>query len=129
MSSCKVGKIIRERREILKYSLRSLAREVGISSSYLSFIERSMNKTPPSEKVLLKLERILAFPKYFLLIKSKRLPVRIEKIILSDPSYFVLIEKCKGLSPKSIQYLSQIVEKQSFWLEVSGSKYTIATTL
>lgn len=118
MSSCKVGKIIRERREILKYSLRALAREVGISCSYLSFIERSMNKTPPSEKVLLKLERILQFPKYFLLIKSKRLPDRIEKIILSDPSYFVLIEKCKGLSPKSIQYLSQIVEKQSFFLEL-----------
>jgi len=56
-----LGKIIRQKRELLKLTLDQVAAQGGFSKPYLSTIETGKVKNPPSDELLVKLEKILGF--------------------------------------------------------------------
>ncbi|MCD4831616.1 MAG: XRE family transcriptional regulator [Anaerohalosphaeraceae bacterium] len=56
-----LGQIIRDRRQELHITLDEVSIKVGFSKPYLSTIETSKVKNPPSDLLLRKLERILKF--------------------------------------------------------------------
>ncbi len=56
-----LGQIIRKRREQLNLTLDDVSSRVGFSKPYLSTIETSKVKNPPSDELLVKLERTLEF--------------------------------------------------------------------
>jgi len=56
-----LGQIIRDKRELLKLTLDEVSHRVGFSKPYLSTIETSKVKNPPSDELLTKLERVLKF--------------------------------------------------------------------
>jgi len=56
-----LGKIIRSRREDLNLTLDEVSSRVGFSKPYLSTVETERVKNPPSDELLIKLERILEF--------------------------------------------------------------------
>ncbi len=56
-----LGKIIRNKREQLNLTLDEVSNRVGFSKPYLSTIETGKVKNPPSDQLLVKLERILGF--------------------------------------------------------------------
>lgn len=56
-----LGQIIRKKREQLNLTLDEVGSSVGFSKPYLSTIETSKVKNPPSDDLLTKLERILKF--------------------------------------------------------------------
>jgi len=56
-----LGQIIRKKREQLNLTLDEVSGRVGFSKPYLSTIETSKVKNPPSDKLLRKLEKILKF--------------------------------------------------------------------
>lgn len=55
------GQVIRRRREEKSLTQDQVSSRVGISKPYLSNIENDKVKNPPSDKVLTRLERVLAF--------------------------------------------------------------------
>ena len=56
-----LGKIIRTKREELELTLDEVSGKVGFSKPYLSTIETSKVNNPPSDELLRKLEKVLAF--------------------------------------------------------------------
>jgi repressor LexA len=56
-----LGQIIREKREELGLTLEEVSSRTGFSKPYLSTIETSKVKNPPSDGLLRKLEKILKF--------------------------------------------------------------------
>ncbi|HEW79330.1 MAG TPA: XRE family transcriptional regulator, partial [Phycisphaerales bacterium] len=71
-----LGQIIRKRREQLNLTLDEVSSSVGFSKPYLSTIETSKVKNPPSDELLIKLEKILEFESGLLLhiAHMERLP-------------------------------------------------------
>jgi repressor LexA len=62
-----LGQIIRDKREQLRLTLDEVSHRVGFSKPYLSTIETSKVKNPPSDELLTKLERVLEFDSGLLL--------------------------------------------------------------
>jgi len=62
-----LGQIIREKREQLNLTLDEVSNRVGFSKPYLSTIETSKVKNPPSDDLLRRLERVLKFERGLLL--------------------------------------------------------------
>jgi len=56
-----LGQIIREKRERLNLTLDEVSNRIGFSKPYLSTIETSKVKNPPSDELLTKLEKVLKF--------------------------------------------------------------------
>jgi len=56
-----LGKIIREKRELLRLTLDEVSGKTGFSKPYLSTIETGKVKNPPGDELLKKLEKVLAF--------------------------------------------------------------------
>jgi len=56
-----LGQIIRQRREEMKLTLDEVSNKIGFSKPYLSTIETSKVKNPPSDDLLSKLEEVLEF--------------------------------------------------------------------
>ena len=62
-----LGQIIRNKREEMHLTLDEVSHRVGFSKPYLSTIETSKVKNPPSDELLVKLERVLKFESGLLL--------------------------------------------------------------
>ena len=62
-----LGQIIRKKREELRLTLDEVSARIGYSKPYLSTIETEKVKNPPSDEVLLKLEKVLGFESGLLL--------------------------------------------------------------
>ena len=56
-----LGQIIRKKREQMRLTLDEVSRQVGFSKPYLSTIETGRVKNPPSDQLLVKLEKLLQF--------------------------------------------------------------------
>jgi len=71
-----LGQIIRKKREQLGLTLDEVSNRVGFSKPYLSTIETSKVKNPPSDELLKKLEKMLEFESGLLLhiAHMERLP-------------------------------------------------------
>ena len=62
-----LGQIIRKKREQLHLTLDEVSNRIGFSKPYLSTIETGKVKNPPSDELLIKLEKILEFDSGLLL--------------------------------------------------------------
>jgi repressor LexA len=71
-----LGNIIRNKREEKKLTLDEVSRQTGFSKPYLSTIETGKVKNPPSDDLLIKLEKLLGFEPGLLLhiAHMERLP-------------------------------------------------------
>ncbi len=56
-----LGEIIRNRREEMKLTLDEVSRRTGFSKPYISTIENSTVKNPPSDDLLVRMEQLLNF--------------------------------------------------------------------
>ena len=55
------GQIVRQKRQLMDLTLDEVSRRVGFSKPYLSSIETGKVKNPPSDELLIKLEKVLEF--------------------------------------------------------------------
>ena len=76
-----LGRIIRNKREQLNLTLDEVSGRIGFSKPYLSTIETGKVKNPPSDELLVKLEKILDFDKGLLLhiAHMERMPTDIRQ--------------------------------------------------
>lgn len=91
-----IGEAIKTKRKELRYSLRELSKETGVSPTYLSQLERNERQTP-SPDVLLSLSEKLGLPFTALLILSEtdsEFKKTIDQYDLSDLSTSEIIKMC-----------------------------------
>lgn len=98
----RLGVFIRFRRETLQndrgpeFSLRKMAKRIGVSPGYLSQIERGKT-TPPTDAVLHALAEHLEVSIDDLMIKAGKLPPKIHEAILLRPAVLIpLIESLEN---------------------------------
>lgn len=80
------GQVIRFNRLFIypSTSLRAFAKRIGISSTYLSKIERD-EFPPPREEIILQLAKELLFNSDILLAKAGRFPSELLQIYIDKP--------------------------------------------
>lgn len=88
-----LGSYLTERRKALAakhsgYSIRSVAKRIGIHHSYLSKLERGEN-APLTEERILALARLLGEDSDLLMALSGKLPDRVTALIRANPSVFL----------------------------------------
>ena len=101
------GQYIRQRREELKktnpgYSLRQVARKLGVQPAYLSKIERG-EQTPPTETNILALAEILGEDPDVLLALAGKVSSDLMEIIRKRPRLFAeLIRELKDMPDHAV---------------------------
>ncbi len=80
----KFGERVRRIRKDRKLGLRETAKNVGISATYLSRIETNEEKSPPAEKVILALAKVLDDNVDILMTLAGRVAEEVEKVITAD---------------------------------------------
>ena len=94
------GSYLRESRERLRqidrsYSLRQVAKRIGVEPAYLSKIERG-DVAPPSEVTTVKLAQELGEDPDVLLAMARKVSSDLQEIIRKRPQLFAeLIRQCK----------------------------------
>ena len=87
-----LGEVIREIRKQRGLSLRSLAKEAGISAQYLSGIERRQRY--PAEGVLTSIAEALGTTVKILIVHDERPPIdEILRRVVRDPAYGFAIKR------------------------------------
>lgn len=87
-----LGEVIREIRKQRGLSLRSLAREAGISAAYLSDMERRQRY--PAEGVLKSIAEALGTTAQALIVHDERPPIdEIRRRVVRDPAYGFAIKR------------------------------------
>lgn len=101
------GKYLRDTRETLarndnRYTLRQVAKRVGLEPAYLSKIERS-EFPPPSEKAICRLAKDLGLDTDILLAMAGKVSSDLQAIILKRPILFSeLIRQLKKTPDQAI---------------------------
>jgi repressor LexA len=99
-----LGQIIRNKREELRLTLDEVSRQTDFSKPYLSTIETGKIKNPPSDELLIKLEKLLLFEPGLLLhiAHMERLPSDIRQ------SY----ESVQAENQKWRQFIKNLIDKK-----------------
>lgn len=82
------GEAIRDAREESGVSLRQLAKQVGVSPTYLSQIETGIVQRPPAYTIIRAIGDALGLDVVDLCLMSRRLPDPVRDEILNDPVLF-----------------------------------------
>lgn len=86
-----LGMILRRRREEKKFSLREVARQAGISPSYLSDIE--LDRRQPAEPVLREIARVIAEDAEELACHAGRLSPKAVDYLRLHPRLVLLVNR------------------------------------
>lgn len=101
-----LGSYIRSKRLALDLGLRAMARNIGVSPTYLSRIERG--QLHPGEEVLAKIASALGENVDLMLAGESRIAPDLQAIILEHPqASAMLIRNLKGLSEFEVQQLAR----------------------
>jgi transcriptional regulator with XRE-family HTH domain len=101
------GQFVRARREVLQkedrsYSLRQVARRIGVEPSYLSKVERE-HVPPPSEETIVRLATTLEVDPDMLLAMAGKVSSDLQEAIRRRPQLFAeLIRELKGMPNRAV---------------------------
>ena len=102
-----LGKRIRRKREEKELGLREMARQLGISPTYLSRVETDEEKTPPTEKTLDGIARLLGDDADELMYLAGRVPSDLSEMIKQDRTLpqFLRTARQHGLTGEELNTL------------------------
>ena len=107
----KFGAFIRREREGKGIGLREMAKMIGVSPTYLSFVERDAMH-PPSEDKVKAIAKIINCDADDLLARAGRLSTEIADIIKRRPiELAALLRNTKGLTAEEIVRLARQAQK------------------
>ena len=90
------------------YSLRQVAGRLGVEPSYLSKIERDLERSP-SETLLLNLAKELEVNEIVLLARFGRISADVKEIILNKPEEFTQLIRVLSSAPEGAVF--QLIRK------------------
>ena len=101
------GALVRREREAKDIGLREMARMIGMSPTYLSFIERD-KFPPPAEDKVRAIAKIIECDADYLLARAGRVSAEITDIIKRRPvELTALLRATKNLSTDDIAWLAR----------------------
>lgn len=101
------GAVIRKRRLEKEIGLREMARQIGVSPTYLSQVERDEFE-PPTERRIRDIAGVLDLDPDDLLALTGRIPEEIAEIIREHPKELtVLLRSTKGMTAEDIERLAK----------------------
>jgi transcriptional regulator with XRE-family HTH domain len=107
----KFGAFVRREREAREIGLREMAKNIGVSPTYLSKVERD-EFTPPTEEKVRAIARIIECDPDELLALAGRVSSDIADIIKRHPvELSALLRTANGLSAQDIARLAQDAKK------------------
>lgn len=83
------GETIKRKREEMGKTLKELADEIGIDSTYLCKFENNYQIRPAKEPVIRSLAIALGFQPEWLLLKCGKLPYKYQDYLKQNPDYFL----------------------------------------
>lgn len=105
------GQFIRDSRESHKITLRQLARDMGVSPTYLSQIEQG-NFSPPAEDKIRLLAKHLKLDPDTLFAMADKIPGDLKPIFTEQPKPVAdFLRTAKGLSPEDWEKLRKKAEQ------------------
>lgn len=108
----KFGERIRRLRTEQKLGLRSFAKTIGISPTYLSRIETNEEKSPPAEKVIRAIANELGDDFDELMGMAGRVASDVEKVITKDPGMPAFLRTAKEKNLSSGELMKMISKKK-----------------
>lgn len=103
-----IGDILRERREELyqsdrSYSLRQVAKQIGVSAPFLSQVERNESRSLPSEETLIRWAEVLDLDPDVVLALAGKVSSDLQAVILKRPALFAqLLRELKDLPDHAV---------------------------
>jgi len=100
-----------------KYGLREFAKQVGISATYLSKMERGKDP-PPAEDKIAKMAQLLGADQNKLFALAKKLPPEFKQAFIKNPTYtrrvpeFLRTATEKNLTNKEWKKLIERIKKK-----------------
>jgi len=111
-SSPKLGATVRRLREEKKITLRAFAGQVGLSPTYISFLERNELKTPPRGEVIRSIARVLEHDEDELLALAGRIAEDLSDAIVKHPREMAaFLRAAKDLPAEEIGKLAEQAKK------------------
>lgn len=105
------GPVVRRRREHLKIGLRQAAKEIGVSPTYLSMVERD-EFPPPAEDKVRAIAKLLGLDEDVLLALAGKVGSDLTDIIKKRPREMAsFLRSAKGLTPSQLSALTEHVKK------------------
>jgi len=108
----KFGERIRRLRQGQKLGLRSFAKTIGISPTYLSRIETNEEKSPPAEKVIRAIAKELGDDFDELMGMAGRIASDVEKVITKDSGMPAFLRTAKEKNLSSEKLMEMISKKK-----------------
>lgn len=110
-----VGEAVRDLREKKGISLRAFAAMVGVTPGYVSFVERNVVTSPPTEKLIKKMAHILEADEDELLALAGKVSMELVKVFSKHPRQIAaLIKSAKNLPGREIEALTaQAIRRQA----------------
>lgn len=107
----KFGAFVRGRRKERDIGLRKMAKDIGVSPTYLSKIERD-EFTPPTEEKVRAIAKIIECDPDELLAMAGRVPSDLADIIKRQPAEIsALLRSANGLTAEEIARLAETAKK------------------
>ncbi|GAB4136951.1 helix-turn-helix transcriptional regulator [Thermopirellula anaerolimosa] len=104
------GQVLREKRKG-RYSLRSFAKLVGVSPTYLSQVEQGNVQPPTADRVKRMAELLGENPDEWISLAG-RVPEDLPEIIHEEPTEFPeLLREARGLTAEQLQRLREAARK------------------
>ncbi|MFC1657268.1 helix-turn-helix domain-containing protein [Candidatus Moduliflexota bacterium] len=112
-SSPKLGATVRRLREAKEITLRAFAVKVGVSPTYISFLERDELKTPPREEVIRSIAGVLKQDEDELLALAGRIAGDLSDAIAQNPREMAaFLRVAKDLPGGEIEKLAKTAQKR-----------------
>lgn len=107
----KFGAFVRRKREDKGISLRCMAKQVGVSPTYLSMVERGV-LAPPAEDKIEAIASIVVVDIRELMGRAQRVPSDVSEIIKRNPlEITLLLQTIDGLDGKDISKVARKIQK------------------
>lgn len=104
-----LGAMVRYLREKKGISLRAFAGMVGVSPTYISFLERNTVKSPPTEKLIQKMAQVLEANVYEMLALAGRVSTEFTLPFIKHPQQFAaLVNSTANLPVEEIEALTAL---------------------
>lgn len=110
MSRKTFGNLLRTRRELRGLKLRALARDIGVSHSYLIAIEKGTK--PASEKIIAGVCEHLGVDRAWVDAQSGKLSKEAAARVASDTFFAALVNRIADVGANALKRISYFVETE-----------------
>lgn len=106
------GDFVRRQRLQKGFTLRKFCKEVDLSCSFVSCMERN-EASPPTEENIVNIAKVLSIDPDYLILLAKRVPVSVQKMMFERPKLVAFLRKANNKSDDELERLPGFNESEN----------------